>query len=106
MEVATTLKRIGTSRGFIIPARILKKHHIKENDKVFYEETEDGLAIRFATTVGGTIFDELHEINDMPGEPMSMEEIRKNRRNKEARPAQRYFGSGCLDVAIICYLRI
>ena len=50
---------------------------------MFYEETEDGLAIRFATTVGGTIFDELHEINDMPGEPMSMEEIRKNRRNKE-----------------------
>ena len=84
MEVVTTLKKIGTSRGFIIPARILKKHHIKENDKVFYEETEDGLAIRFATTVGGTIFDELHEINDMPGEPMSMEEIRKNRRNKEA----------------------
>ena len=57
MEVVTTLKKIGTSRG---------------------------LAIRFATTVGGTIFDELHEINDMPGEPMSMEEIRKNRHNKEA----------------------
>lgn len=46
------------------------KHHIKENDRVFYEETED-------------ILDELHEINSLPGEPMSMEEIRKNRQNKE-----------------------
>lgn len=36
MEAVTTLKKIGTSRGFIIPARILKKHNIKENDKVFY----------------------------------------------------------------------
>lgn len=82
MEVVTTLKKIGTSRGFIIPARILKKHNIKENDKVFYEETEDGLSVRFATPTGGTIFDELHEINNLPGEVMSMENIRKNRRNK------------------------
>ena len=83
MEVATTLKKIGTSRGFIIPARILKKHNIKENDRVFYEETEDGLAVRFAAPVSGSIFDELHEINQLPGEPMSMEEIRRGRRNKE-----------------------
>ena len=83
MVVVTTLKKIGTSRGFIIPARILKKYHIKENDKVFYEETEDGLAIRFATPVAGSIFDELHEINRLPGEPMSMDEIRKDRRNKQ-----------------------
>ena len=83
MEAITTLKRIGTSRGFIIPARILKKHNIKENDKVFYEETEDGLCVRFAAPSAGSIFDELHEINSLPGEPMSMEEIRKNRRNKE-----------------------
>ncbi|MBR5724970.1 MAG: AbrB/MazE/SpoVT family DNA-binding domain-containing protein [Bacteroidales bacterium] len=82
MEVVTTLKKIGTSRGFIIPARILKKHNIKENDKVFYEETEDGLSVRFATPSAGTIFDELHEINSLPGEEMSMENIRKNRRNK------------------------
>ena len=83
MEIATTLKRIGTSRGFIIPARILKKYHIKENDTVFYEETEDGLTIRLAAPVSGSIFDELHEINSMPGEPISLEEIRKGRRNKE-----------------------
>lgn len=83
MEAVTTLKRIGTSRGFIIPARILKKHHIKEYDKVFYEETEDGLRVRFAAPSVGSIFDELHEINSLAGEPMSMEEIRKSRHNKE-----------------------
>ena len=86
MEVVTTLKKIGTSRGFIIPARILKKHNVKENDKVFYEETEDGLSVRFATPPGGTFFDELHAINSLPGEAMSMENIRKSRRNK-AEPA-------------------
>ena len=83
MEAVTTLKKIGTSRGLIIPARILKKHNIKENDCVFYEETETGLSVRFSAPSSGTIFDELHEINRLPGEPMSMEEIRKNRRNKE-----------------------
>lgn len=83
MEVVTTLKRIGTSRGFIIPARILKKYNVKENDNVFYEETEDGLAVRFSTSCAGTFFDELHELNSLPGEPMLMEEIRKGRRNKE-----------------------
>lgn len=83
METATTLKRIGTSRGFIIPARILKKHNIKENDRIFFEETEDGLSVRFSAPASATIFDELHEINRLPGEPMSMEEIRKNRRNKD-----------------------
>ena len=67
MEAVTTLKKIGTSRGFIIPARILKKHNIKENDKVFYEETEDGLSVRFAAPTTGSIFDELHEINKLPG---------------------------------------
>ena len=82
MEVVTTLKRIGTSRGFIIPARILKKHNIKENDKVFYEETEDGISVRVAAAPTGSIFDELHKINSLPGEPMSMEEIRKGRSNK------------------------
>ena len=83
MEVVTTLKKIGTSRGFIIPAWILKKHNLKENDKVFYEVTEDGLSVRFATPTASSIFDELHEINQLPGEPMSMEEIRKNRQNKK-----------------------
>ncbi len=82
MKAVTSLKRIGTSRGFIIPARILKKHHIKENNKVFYEETEDGLIVRFAAASTSPIFDELHEINQLPGEPMSMEEIRKGRLNK------------------------
>lgn len=82
MEVVTSLKKIGTSRGFIIPARILKKHNIKENDKVFYEETEDGLIVRLAAASTSSIFDELHEINQLPGEPMSLEDIRKDRRNK------------------------
>lgn len=81
MEEVTTLKRIGTGMGFIIPARILKKYNVKENDNVFYEETEDGLAVRFSTSCVGTFFDELHELKNLPGEPMSMEESRKGRRN-------------------------
>lgn len=56
MKAVTTLKKIGTSRGFIIPARILKKHNIKVNDKV-----------RFGAPTTGSIFDELHEINKLPG---------------------------------------
>ena len=32
------------------------------------------------------ILDELHEINSLPGEVMTMENIRKNRRNREALP--------------------
>ena len=82
MEVVTTLKKIGTSRGLIIPARILKKHHVKENANVFYEETPDGLIVHLKAVSTGSIFDELHEINQLPGEPMSMEAIRKDRRNK------------------------
>ena len=50
---------------------------------MFYEVTEDGLSVRFATPTASSIFDELHEINQLPGEPMSMEEIRKNRQNKK-----------------------
>ena len=63
-------------------ARVLKKHHIKENDNVFFEEAKDGLNVRGDAPSAGSIFDELHEINSLPGEPMSMEEIRKNRHNK------------------------
>ena len=85
MEIVTPIKRIGTSRGLIIPAKILKKHNIRENDKVFYEETEEGLTIRFTAPTTGTIFDELREINRLPGDAMSMEDIRRHRSNKADR---------------------
>lgn len=41
-SMETTIIRIGNSRGFIIPAGILKKMGLKEGAKVKLEEKEDG----------------------------------------------------------------
>ena len=49
---------------------VVTTHKIKGPDP-YSEETD-------------SIFDELHEINNLPGDVMSMENIRKNRQNREA----------------------
>ena len=83
METVITIKKIGTSRGCIIPAKILKKYHLKENDKIYLNDMENRLELRFTpSSATKSVFEELHAINRLPGDAPSMQEIRKNRNNK------------------------
>lgn len=82
----TTLKKLGNSKAFIIPARILKRNHVADNAPVYYEEKGDHLVIRFTSSPSSetsAFFKELDEIQALPGPPMDMNEIRSSRKNKE-----------------------
>lgn len=84
--LSTTLKRIGNSRAFIIPAGILKKHNVKEGATIYYEEKEDHLELHFFDgEAPSSFFAELREAAKLPGPAMSMEDIKSDRKNKEER---------------------
>lgn len=84
METIVTIMRIGTSRGCIIPARILKKYNLKLNDKLYLNEMKNTIELRIVpSSVRNSAFDELHAINRLPGKEMSMDDILSNRHNKK-----------------------
>ena len=47
MNMITTIIKIGNSKGIRIPSAILKKHGIKENDKLVIKETMTGFSLSF-----------------------------------------------------------
>lgn len=84
--IPATLKKLGNSRAFVIPSRILKKYNVRKDACIFYEEKDDHLEIHFADkTVVPAFFNELHEIAKLSGPEMTMEDIRSDRNNKKER---------------------
>ena len=82
MTYTTTLKKVGNSRAFIIPAKILKKHNLKEGSTVLFEEKGHSIELHFSPGPV-SFFSPLNEAAKRPGPAINMDDIRNDRVNKE-----------------------
>lgn len=84
MQTAT-LKKVGNSKAFIVPAKILRKHNVGEDGYVYYEEKDDQIIIRFKkeNRPPSLFAKKLRTIAQLPGPKMTMDDVRSDRTNKE-----------------------